>query len=518
MNEQATHREVENLPLLVASVMLATLMQVVDTTIANVALPHMQGSLSATQDQIGWVLTSYIVAAAIATPATGWLAGHVGRKNLLLVSIAGFTGASMLCAMATGIGEMVVFRVLQGLFGAALVPISQSSLLDSFPREKHGAAMAMWGMGIMVGPILGPPLGGWLTESYSWHWVFLINVPVGFLALLGVMASVPADEHRTTRFDVRGFIFIAIGIAALQLMLDRGNEKDWFGSIEIQIELALAFLGLYLYAVHWRESKRPFVDLGLLRDRNFATGSLFIFVIGVVLFATMALLPPYLQNLMNYPVITTGLLLAPRGLGTLVSMVVVGRLLAHGIDPRLPAAVGLLLTTVSLWMMTGWTADVPVWPIINAGVIQGLGLGLVFVPVSTMAYATLPMGTRTEAAGIFSLVRNIGSSVGISIVFTLVGRFTQINHAEIVSRLTPFGAVHLPGSIDTARGLAMLNAEVTRQAAAIAYINDFWMMAWMTLVTLPILLLFRMPRNIPRPGPGKVAEPVEAKPQLLTDN
>ncbi|MGA7296113.1 MAG: DHA2 family efflux MFS transporter permease subunit [Rhodanobacteraceae bacterium] len=518
MPAHTTHREVDNLPLLVVSIMLATLMQVVDTTIANVALPHMQGSLSATQDQVAWVLTSYIVAAAIATPATGWLAGHFGRKNLLLVSIAGFTLASVLCAMATGIGEMVVFRVLQGLFGAALVPISQSSLLDSFPPEKHGSAMAMWGMGIMVGPILGPPLGGWLTETYSWHWVFLINVPLGILALFGVMASVPADEHKPSRFDLRGFMLVAVGIAALQLFLDRGNQEDWLSSTEILIEMALAFLGLYLYFVHWREVKRPFVDLGLLGDRNFGAANLFIFIIGVVLFATMALLPPYLQNLMNYPVITTGMLLAPRGIGTLVAMVLVGRILARGIDPRIPAAIGISLTALSMWMITGWNADVPVWPIINAGVVQGLGLGLVFVPVSTMAYATLPMGTRTEAAGIYSLVRNIGSSVGISIVFTLAARYTQINHAEIASRVSAYSANPLPDSVHTTQGLAMLNGEITRQAAAIGYINDFYLMTWLTLATLPLLLLFRVPGKSQQRKQKLAEDPTEAEPEMLPDH
>ncbi|MGA9341292.1 MAG: DHA2 family efflux MFS transporter permease subunit [Rhodanobacteraceae bacterium] len=490
-----THREVANLPLLIASIMLATLMQVVDTTIANVALPHMQGSLAATQDQISWVLTSYIVAAAIATPATGWLAGKLGRKHLLTIAIAGFTISSVLCGIATSIGEMVVFRLLQGLFGAALVPISQSTLLDSFPREKHGAAMALWGMGIMVGPILGPPLGGWLTENYSWNWVFLINVPVGILALFGVLASMPTDEHRPTRFDLRGFVFLAIGIAAMQLLLDRGNDKDWFGSIEIQIEAALSLLGLYLYWVHWRVKERPFVDIGLLRDRNFGVANLFIFVIGVVLFATMALLPPYLQTLMNYPVITTGLLLAPRGVGTMVSMMVVGRMMARGFDPRLIVGAGILLTTYSLWMMTGFSADMPAEPVIVSGVVQGLGLGLIFVPVSTLAYATLPMAARTEAAGIYSLVRNIGSSIGISIVFTLVARNTQVNHAELASRLTPFGAHALPGiwNPSSPAGLAALNAEVTRQAAAIAYLDDFWLMMWLTIATLPLLALFRVP-------------------------
>ncbi|HSE13153.1 MAG TPA: DHA2 family efflux MFS transporter permease subunit [Rudaea sp.] len=488
----ATHREVANRGLLVVSVMLATLMQALDTTIANVALPNMQGSLSATQDQISWVLTSYIVAAAIATPATGWLSSVMGRRRLLLIAVGGFTVASVLCGIATDISQMVAFRLLQGLFGAALVPISQSTLLDVFPREKHGAAMALWGMGVMVGPILGPPLGGWLTDTYSWHWVFLINVPVGALALLGVAASLPTDEHRPSRFDWRGFAFLAVGIGALQLMLDRGELKDWFGATEIQIEAALAVLGFYLYVVHWMSSERPFVDLGLFRDRNFLASNIFIFVLGVVLFATMALLPPYLQTLMNYPVVTTGLLLAPRGVGTLLAMLMVGRLMARGADARLLAGIGMGLTAFSLWQMAHWSVAVPSDVIVTVGVVQGLGLGLVFVPISTIAYSTLPMAARTEAAGIFSLMRNIGSSVGISIVMTLLSRGTQVNHAELAERLSRFdpALAHVSAS-----HLAALNGEVTRQATAIAFLNDYWMMMWMTIVAIPLLLLLRPVRQ-----------------------
>lgn len=507
MSAHPQQDEQRNLPLLVVSIMLATLMQVIDSTIANVALPDMQGSLSATQDQAAWILTSYIVAAAIATPATGWLAARFGRRHLLVVAIGGFTVASILCAMATDIAAMVAFRVLQGLFGAALVPISQSSLLDAFPVQRHGAAMALWGMGVMVGPIVGPPLGGWLTDNYSWHWVFLINVPIGIAALLGVMASVPKDDVRLGRFDWRGFVLLAMGIAALQLMLDRGNEKDWFDAFEIQLYLVLAFLGFYWYWVHWRSSERTFVNLGLLRDRNFGVATGFIFIVGILLFATMALMPPYLQNLMDYPVVTTGLLLAPRGVGTLVSMTIVGRLMARGIDVRKPVIVGILLIALSLGLSAGFGPDVPMWPIINVGVLQGLGLGLVFVPVSTLAYATLPASARSEAAGIFSLARNIGSSVGISIMFTLVARNTQLNHAEIASRVSLYSS-QLPASIlhgDSVQGLAVLNAEVTRQAAAIAYINDFWLMMWMSLVALPFVFLFRVPR---RAGGTTVESPV----------
>ncbi|MFI4970468.1 MAG: DHA2 family efflux MFS transporter permease subunit [Lysobacterales bacterium] len=497
-----THREVANRGLLVVSVMLATLMQALDTTIANVALPNMQGTLSATQDQISWVLTSYIVAAAIAMPATGWLASIMGRRRLLLIAIAGFTIASVLCGLASSIGAMVAFRLLQGLFGASLVPLSQSTLLDVYPREKHGAAMAMWGMGVMIGPILGPPLGGWLTETYSWHWVFLINVPIGALALFGVAASLPTDETQQTRFDWRGFAFLGIGIGALQLFLDRGEQQDWFNSVEIQVEAALAFLGFYLYYAHWRTSAKSFLNLGLFADRNFFASNIFIFVLGVVLFATMALLPPYLQNLMNYPVVTVGLLLAPRGIGTLVAMMLVGRLMARGADARLLAGIGMALTAYSLWEMAHFNLAVPESLIISTGIIQGLGLGLVFVPVSTVAYSTLPMAARTEAAGIFSLMRNIGSSVGISIVMTLLSRNTQLNHAEIASRLTPFGdnMAHLPALLQGSGGLVLLNAEVTRQASAIAFLNDFWLMMVLTLVSIPLLLLLKPLRSSAAPA------------------
>jgi DHA2 family multidrug resistance protein len=504
MDEQNTTPDPARRTLLVVSIMLATLMQVIDTTIANVALPNMQGSLAATQDQIAWVLTSYIVAAAIATPATGWLAARLGRRRLLLGAIAGFTLASVLCGSATSIGQMVVFRVLQGVFGAALIPISQAALLDAFPREKHGAAMALWGMGVMVGPILGPPLGGWLTDAFSWRWVFLINVPVGALAFLGVMASVARDRDHEARFDWRGFAFLALGIGALQLVLDRGEQQDWFSSLEIQVEAAIAFLGLYLYGVHWRGARRPFLDLGLLADRNFLAGCSFIFVIGIVLFATMALLPPYLQTLMNYPVVTTGLLLAPRGVGTLVAMLIAGRLLARGVAARPQILAGLVLTVISLWQMAHFGPDVPAGPVISAGVLQGLGLGFVFVPVTTAAYATLPAARRTEAAGLFSLLRNVGSSVGISLVFALLARGTQVNHAELAARVTPFNteaAIAFAGA-DPAQGgaaLGLLNAEITRQAAAIAYANDFWLMMLLSAAALPLLLLFRA-----KPAPARV--------------
>jgi len=485
--------------LLVGSVMLATLMQALDTTIANVALPDMQGALSATQDQVAWVLTSYIVASAILTPITGWLSGRFGRRRVLVVSVAGFTLASLLCGIANGIGEMVLFRLLQGMFGAALVPISQSLLLDTFPKEKHGAAMALWGMGIMIGPILGPPLGGFLTENYSWRWVFLINLPVGALALLGILASVKKDVPHQRPLDFTGLLLLALGIGGLQLMLDRGQGEDWFGSLEIQVEAAIAFLALYAYGLWWwNRRERALLDLGLFRNTNFAIGCLLIFVIGIVLFATLALLPPYLSSLMDYPVLTIGLVLAPRGVGTMLSMMIVGRLLGR-IDARWPIATGLALMAFSLHGMAGFGTEAAMADVVWLGVVQGFGLGLVFVPIATVAYSTLPPAQRTEAAGLFSLVRNIGSSVGISVVFTLLARGTQASHAEIAARIPAFGAetTLIPPAMDpaTQAGAALLNAQVTQQAAAIAYANDFQLMLWLTVCAMPLVLLMRAARS-----------------------
>jgi DHA2 family multidrug resistance protein len=480
--------------LMVVSIMLATLMQAIDTTIANVALPQMQGSLSATQDQAAWVLTSYIVAAAIMTPVTGWLAGTLGRRRLLVLAVSGFTVASILCGLATGIGEMVIFRVMQGLFGASLVPISQSLLLDVFPKEKHGAAMALWGVGIMIGPILGPPFGGWLTENFSWRWVFLINVPVGALALMGILASVRRDERWARPFDFRGLALLAVGIGALQLFLDRGESQDWFGSLEIQIEAALGLLGLYLYWVHWRENKHALLDLGLWRNGNFAVACLLIFVVGIVLFATLALLPPYLSQIVHYPVMDIGLLLAPRGVGTMLGMMLVGRLLGR-IDARWPILTGMLLTAGSLHFMCQFGVDVSRSDVIWIGFMQGLGLGLVFVPVSTVAYATLPPQMRTEAASLFSLVRNLGSSIGISVVMTLLSRAVQINHADLAARVPAYGAEQalLPAvwNLASPAGAAALNAEITRQAAVIGYVNDFWLMMWLTIAAVPLVYFLR---------------------------
>jgi MFS transporter, DHA2 family, multidrug resistance protein len=492
--------------------MLATIMQALDTTIANVALPHMQGTFSATQDQITWVLTSYIVAAAIMTPPTGWLAARFGRKRLYLVSVAGFTVASVLCALAMTIDEAVIFRLLQGAFGAALVPLSQATLLDSYPREKHGSAMAIWGLGIMVGPILGPMLGGWLTDNYSWRWVFYINVPVGALAFFVISTFVPETKRDSKLgFDVFGFLMLSLAIGAFQMFLDRGESKDWFGSYEIMFEAAIAGLAFYLFLVHTFTTDKPFISPAIFRDRSFSASLVLIFIVGVILYATMALMPPFLQNLLNYPVVTTGLLLAPRGVGTMIAMLVVGRAM-RWIDPRLVLVAGLGLSAYSLYWMEGFSLYVSSREIILSGVVQGIGLGFTWVPLSTVAFATLPVERRTEAAGLFSLLRNVGSSAGISLVTVLLAQNTQINHASLVAGITPYTHLLDDPAVKrfwdpwTTAGALALNGEITRQASMIAYINDFKLMMIVTLLSFPFVLLLSSPRSAAKPKEAVVMD------------
>jgi len=486
--------------LITVSIMLATIMQALDTTIANVALPHMQGSMSATQDQISWVLTSYIVAAAIMTPPTGVLAARLGRKRLFAVMVTGFTIASMLCGAASSLVEIVLYRLLQGAFGAGLVPLSQAVLLDTYPPEKHGSAMAMWGVGVMVGPILGPTLGGYLTETYDWRWVFYINLPFGILALIGILAFVPeTSRDRRRGFDFFGFALLSLSIGALQMMLDRGESQDWFTSTEIVVEAVLAGLFLYMFLVHMFTAREPFLEPALFRDRNLAVGLFLIFMVGVILLATLALLPPFLQNLMGFPVLTTGYVLAPRGVGTMIAMIIVGRLIGK-LDTRLLILLGIGLTALSLWEMSGFTTEVPISTIVWTGVTQGLGLGFIFVPLSTVTFSTLAAHYRNEGTAMYSLMRNIGSSIGISIVVTLLAQNTQINHAAIADVMTPFRTMlqspWLPQAWNwhTMSGVTALNGEVTRQAATIAYLNDFTFMMWVTLLSAPLLLLLRKSR------------------------
>lgn len=489
--------EFPNRGLITVMIMLATIMQVLDTTIANVALPSMTGDLGASQDTITWVLTSYIVAAAIMTPVTGWLADRIGKRELFLVSIVGFVVASLMCGIAWNLSAMVMFRLMQGIFGAAIVPLSQTFLLDINPREKAGQAMAMWGAGIMVGPIIGPTLGGWLTESYNWRWVFLINLPVGIIATLGCAAYLPVSVKRQRRFDFFGFAMLSLGIGALQMILDRGGELDWFASTEIWVYTALTLCGFWIFVIHINTADLPFLEPGMFRDPNFRMGLMFIFVIGIILLASLALLPPMLSKIFGYPTITTGLVMGPRGVGTMISMLLVGRLV-RTVDARILVVTGLILTAASLYFMTGFSPQMGAWPVIWTGVLQGLGLGLVFVPLSTIAFSTIDAKYRADATSLFSLVRNIGSSIGISVVSVMLTRNIQTNHVELGAVINPYNPVLQQVSPAAAAGnataLAQLDGLVNMQAAMISYIDDFKLMMVVTLAAVPLALLLRKPK------------------------
>jgi len=484
--------------LITICVMLATIMQALDTTIANVALPYMQGSLSVTIDQVNWVLTSYIVAAAIMTAPVGWLAVRFGRKRVFLISAVGFTVASVLCAVAQGITDMVAYRLLQGVFGAALVPLSQSIMMDIYPHEKRGQAMAIWGMGVMLGPIMGPTLGGWLTESYSWRWVFLINLPFGIATVLGLIAFLPDSKPREMRFDWLGFLTLSAAIGMLQLMLDRGETLGWFDSSEILAEAALAGFAAYLFLAHTATTDRPFIPPALFRDWNFALGVVFMFVVGILILATIALITPFVQNVLGYPALSAGFLLGTRGVGTMLSMMVVGRLLRH-VDARILIAAGLAMSTLTLWVMSGITPDISRFTIIWTSIVQGIGLGLIFVPLNTVAFATLPASLRPEGTAIWTLIRNLGSSIGVSIVIAELTSTATAMHARLAEYVTPFNAGLALGGrqfLDpsTDLGLSLIDSIVAGQATVISYQNDFLLMALMGVVTMPLILVFRMRR------------------------
>ncbi|WNO54499.1 DHA2 family efflux MFS transporter permease subunit [Stakelama saccharophila] len=494
--------------LITGSVMAAALMNSLDMTIANVALPHMQGSVSASTDQITWVLTSYIVAAAIMTPLTGWLAGQFGRKRLMLISIIGFTIASGLCGIATSLGELVGFRLMQGIFGAALIPMSQAILLDINPPENHGPAMSVWGMGVILGPIIGPALGGYLTENLSWRWVFYINLPVGILAWAGLFLFLneSRDEQRS-RFDFFGFGMLALGIGCLQIMLDRGQQLDWFSSREIMIEAAASVLFFYLFVVHTITAERPFINPALFKDRNFVAGSVLGFFIGVMIFSVLALLPPLLEGLMGYPVVLTGLVTAPRGIGTMVAMVLVGKLITR-FDTRLLILTGLGLVAFSTYAMSGFSLQMDEWPVIWTGFIQGLGTGLVFVPLSAISFTTLDPKLRNEGTAMFTLIRNVGSAIGISTLQAMTIRNGAVVHSRLVEDVRPDNPLvrqYMPSlDFSSLESLTRANEQITGQAMMVAYIDAFYALFIIILLVAPLLLLMRPPRK----DAGGPSEPV----------
>ena len=475
--------------------MTATIMQALDTTIANVALPYMQGTLSASQDQINWVLTSYIVAAAIMTAPVGWIANRFGRKRIFILCSGGFTVASVLCGLAQDINQMVLFRLLQGMFGAALVPLSQAVMLDSYALHERAKAMSIWGMGVMMGPIMGPSLGAWLTETYSWHWVFFVNLPFGIFTVLGLMVFMDeTGKNRELRFDWFGFLALAVGIGALQIALDRGEQLGWLESNEIIAEFIISIIGFYYFFAHSLTTPTPFVQFAIFKDKNFVGGCVFMAVMGLVLFSTMAVSSPFLQNVIGYPIITAGLLLATRGCGTFVAMMMVGRLMRY-IEARTLIVSGLSLTCLSLFYMTGWTDQTGVPEIVVVSVAQGFGFGLVFVPLSTVAFLTLPNHLRTDGTAMLTLMRNVASSIGISVVIAQLTEGSRRVYAVLSQHVNPFNhAMQMPdvrGMIDmgTDKGRAMMDAIVNLQAQITAFSQDYQMVMIFTLCAIPLAIM-----------------------------
>ena len=486
--------------LITFTVMAATIMHALDGTIANVALPSIQGSLSATQEQVSWVVTSYIVASAIMTPLAGFCALRFGLRQTLATCVVGFTIVSMLCGAAQTLDQLVLFRALQGGFGAALVPVSQAIMMDTYPREEQGKAMARWGVGTMLGPIAGPSLGGWLTDEFSWRWVFYVNLPVGILCAFGIFTLVRDSTHGgARRFDLLGFTLLAVAIGSFQLMLDRGHQLDWFDSVEIIGETLVAAVAFAMFLIHMLTDPQPFLSRALFRDRNLWVGLCFTALAGLVLIVTATLMPPFLQQLLGYPVLTTGIVLAPRGAGMMVAMMLVARLIGR-VDARLLIGIGFGLSALSLWDMTQFNLNVSEAEIIWNGVLLGFGLGLVFPPLTVLTFATLPQRLRTEGAAINALLRNLGASIGIAVLVSKLASNTQQNRAEIVERFTPFHPGwpmgHSPSGLDPTM-LAIWDGEITRQASLIGYLNDFRIMMICTLVLIPLLFLMRRPALIP---------------------
>jgi len=483
--------------LITAAVMSAAVMQVLDMTIVNVSLPHMQGSLSAAPDQITWVLTSYLIASAIFMPLTGYFADKFGRKNYLLFSIGGFVFSSALCGLASSVTEMVIFRSLQGVFGAALAPLSQAILADTYHKEEQGKAMAIWGIGIMIGPILGPTLGGYLTDIASWRWNFYINVPVGILSLFLAWQYVPATEKRVRSMDWAGLAWISLAIASLQYVLDKGNEENWFDSTNIKIAVFLAVLGLLCFiAVSSKKKLRSVFDIEVFKDRNFLIASLLIAVLGVGMFGTMVIQPLLLEVNLNYPVLTAGLAMAPRGIGGILSMLVVAKMVQK-YDPRYLISFGILIAAGSNWVGTHYTIMMSSWWFTIPLFIQGFGMGFIFVPLSTLAYSTLPHYLRAEAAGIYSLLRTLGSSIGISVIITLYARHNQLHWNTLASHvqatnLDILAYTHLPPfNHNPEIMMDVIANEVRIQAQMLSFVDMYAFITWSFLLMLPLVFLIK---------------------------
>jgi DHA2 family multidrug resistance protein len=496
----ASAEDIANRVPITAALMLATLMNTLDSTIANVALPHMQGSLGAAQDQITWVLTSYIIATAIMTPLSGWLSLKIGRKPMFLASIFAFTIASMLCGAATSLPEIVLFRLIQGMAGASMMPLSQTVMLDIYEPRQIPSVMSIWSAAVIMGPIIGPALGGWLTENFSWRYVFYINLPIGILAFLGIwfyMARDPGGRQRP--FDFLGFGALVTFVGSFQLMMDRGPSQDWFGSTEIWIEGAVAVVGLWVFIIQTLTSEHPFFHRDLAKDRNFVSCTIFALLVGALLFSTTAILPQFMQNLLGYSALQSGWASMPRGLGSLVAFLAVPFLIGW-IGARRVLFMGVGLSAYALWKMAHFDLSMTAGPIMSAGLIQGLGVGLLFAPLNTLAYATLPAVHRTEATIVSTMARSLGSSLGISVLQASLTHGIALAHASLAGRIVggdPVIRSILPPLMDPGApgGLALLEGFVSRQASMLGYTSIFAWMALATVMLVPLTLLMRPPRR-----------------------
>jgi DHA2 family multidrug resistance protein len=489
--------------LIAGAAIMASALQTLDMTIANTALPAIQGSLAATQDQIAWVLTFYAVAGAIMTPPTTWLAERFGYRRVFATSIATFTLLSVFCGLAGSVTQLAILRFLQGLSGAAIMPLSQATLMTIFPPEARARAFAMWMMGTLLGPILGPTVGGYVTEEYNWRWIFLMNIPFGVMAVLPILALMPERRPDVRpRFDATGFLLLSIAIGSLQLGLDRGHRNDWFESTETVIEAALCVTGLYLFVLHLRRTREPFLPRELFRNRTFITGVLLAALVSGLLMGTMMLAPALLQHVFDYPVTVAGLLTSPRGLGAVFATVIVARYGAR-LDGRILLTAGILLIALSLWYSMHFSLNTTPEIFIATSVLQGVGMALMFGTLQIMSFNALSVPMQTHGATLFSLGRYLGGSVGMSLMTTLLARNTQQMHERLREHVSVFDdpSTMLPQAWDwsSAPGAALLDHEITRQAMLIAYLNDFAILMWVTLAALPFVLLMRAAK---RPPPG----------------
>ncbi len=480
-------------PVIVIAVVLSAILEVLDSTIVNVTLPHIQAAFGATTDQATWILTSYIVTAVVVMPLTGFVARRVGRRRLILTAVTGFATMSVLCGLSWSLQTIVAFRLAQGMFGAFLIPLSQSILFDAFPREKRGQAMAVFGLGVVVAPVLGPTIGALLTEYFSWRMVFFVNLPVAAMALLLLAGELPEDKTEDVVIDWKGLAMLAVGIGCQQFVLDQGETMDWLTSHVIQVAVLASFLGAIAFVVHALLAKSPIVDLRLFADRNFALCNLVIAGFAISLFGGIAILPTFVQSLLDYPVIESGHLFIPRGVAAGISMVGTGAVLVTRFDPRVLAGIGMLLTAIGNFMLGTLNLDAGFWQLAWPGAVSGLGMGLVFVPMSILAFESISKSRQDEASGLFNVTRQLGSSVGISLVGTWLVRGMQTNTAVLSQNVTAYNPAAqaylqpLGMTPDSAKGAAILGQEIARQAELISYLTVFNNLGLLALATIPLL-------------------------------